>query len=68
MLYSIKNLIINENGGEGSQTAILIAIASVVVLGLITYAGTKIKPAVEQGGTTIDHAKDWSYGNSALNK
>lgn len=67
-MIKIKAFLRNESGGEGSQTAILIAVASVVVLGLITFAGTKIKPAVEAGGTTIDHGASWSYGNAALSK
>ncbi len=58
----------SENGGEGSQTAILIAVASVVVLGLLTYAGTKIKAAVDRGGSTLDNASSWSYGAGSQNQ
>lgn len=67
-MKGIINFLRSENGGEGSQTAILIAVASVVVLGLITFAGVKIKDAVDAGGATIDNAGGWSYGDGSLTK
>lgn len=68
LFIKIKDFLRSEDGGEGSQTAILIAVASVVMLGLITYVGFKIKPVVETGGTTIDHGGAWEYGDEPKTK
>ena len=58
----------SEEGGEGSQAAVLIAVGTVVVLGMLTFVGIKIKAAVDAGGGTIDNAKDWQYGDPELKK
>ncbi|WP_027365824.1 hypothetical protein [Desulfotruncus alcoholivorax] len=68
MLEKIKTFLLSENGGEGSQTGILIALGSVVAIGILTYAGTKIKGAVDAGGSTLDNASSWSYGAGAKTK
>ncbi|MBO8128936.1 MAG: hypothetical protein H0Z39_07025 [Peptococcaceae bacterium] len=68
MMKSVINFLRSEKGGEGSQTAILIAVGSAVIIGLLTFAGTKIKEAVDAGGGTLDNAKNWEYGNGSLTK
>jgi len=67
-MKGILNFLRSENGGEGAQTGILIALGSVVALGILTYAGTKIKAAVDAGGATIDNAGGWSYGDGSKTK